>query len=176
MLYVSLVTEVGRRASVLPLVQIFLFLTMLACAQAMGADAPAALQPVTVCEALAHPDDYAGKPLAVVGRFSFRENGRFISEKNCVLRVVLDGRNGPVPPVMFAVNNETAKQKLADVRKTTALANFRFGSSDYDRWAMVYGRIEPVPASEKRGAREFGDASSQILCRSQTLVIYLREP
>jgi hypothetical protein len=145
----------------------------MACAPAFAADA---LQPVTVCEVLAHPDVYAGKPVVVVGRFSFREYGRFLSEKGCVLRVAIDGQNGPVPPAAFAVDNEAAARKLAAVRKSTNLVAFRFGSSDYDRWAMVYGRVESAaPPPEKHGAREFDDASSQMLCRSQTLLIYLHE-
>jgi hypothetical protein len=176
MLYDSLITNAGGGASSLSLlVRILFFVAALACVPALAADTASAPQPVTVCEALAHPDDYAGKPVLVVGRFSFREYGRFLSEKGCVLRVVLDGKNGPVPPDAFAVDNGAASRKLTAVRKTTALANFRFGSSDYDRWAMIYGLVEPGPPPEKHGGREFDDASAQVLCHSQTLVIFLHE-
>ena len=175
MLYVSLGTAVSQHASILPrIVQTFGVL-MLACIPAFAAEGAATAPPATVCEVLAHPDDYSGKPVVVVGRFSFREYGRFISEKGCVLRVVLDGKNGPVPPDSFAVDNAAASRKLAAVRKTTPLATFRFGSSEYDRWAMIYGRVEPVQTAEKHGTHEFDDASGQILCHSQTLLIFLRE-
>ena len=149
---------------------------MIACLPATAADGPVTVQPTTVCEVLAHPEEYAGKPIVVVGRFSYRSYGRFLSEKDCVLRVVLDGKNGPAPAGSFAVNNAEATRKLAAIRKTTTLATFRFGSSDYDRWAVIYGRVEPGHSTEKPGAREFEGAASQILSRSQSLVIFLRQP
>jgi hypothetical protein len=156
-------------------VRTFLLVLAFAGTPACAADGAAALQPVTVCEALAHPDTYSGKPVLLIGRFSFREYGRYLSEKGCVLHVVLDPKNGPVPPAAFSVDTETTNRKLAAVRKSTTLANFRFGSSDYDRWAMVYGRVEPGPAPPKHGDREFDDASAQVLCHSQTLLIFLHE-
>jgi hypothetical protein len=151
-----------------------------ACAPAFAADGAPALQPVTVCEVLAHPDAYSGKPVLLVGRFSFREYGRFLSEKGCVLHVVLDAKNGPVPPAAFSVDTEATNRKLAAVRKSTALANFRFGSSDYDRWAMVYGRVAAGPPPEKHTPvssddHEFDASSAQVLCHSQTLLIFLHE-
>ena len=176
MLYDSLITNAGRgTSSPSHPVRTLLLVLAFACAPAFAADGTAALQPVTVCELLAHPDTYSGKPVVVVGRFSFREYGRFLSEKGCVLHLVLDPKNGPVPPAAFSVDTEATNRKLAAVRKSTTLANFRFGSSDYDRWAMVYGRVEPGPPPEKRSGREFDDASTQVLCRSQTLLIFLRE-
>jgi hypothetical protein len=170
MLYVSLITNTGPGASLLSLlVRTFFLLVALASAPAFAAD------PVTVCEVLAHPDAYAGKPVVVVGRYSFREYGRFLSEKACVLRVVIDSKNGPVPPASFAVDVEATNRKLAVVRKTTSLANFRFGSDDYDRWAIVYGRLETAPPPDKHTDREFDDASAQVLCHSQTLLIFLHD-
>jgi hypothetical protein len=176
MLYDSLITRARRGTSSLPhIVRTFLLVLAFACAPAFAADAAAALQPVTVCEVLAHPDAYYGKPVLLVGRFSFREYGRFLSEKGCVLHVVLDPKGGPVPPAAFSVDTETTSRKLAAVRKSTTLANFRFGSSDYDRWAMVYGRMEPATPPDKHPAREFDDASAEVLCHSQTLLIILHE-
>jgi hypothetical protein len=142
---------------------------------ALAADAPAVLQPVTVCEALAHPETYSSKPVLLLGRFSFRDYGRFLSEKGCVLHVLFDGKNGAVPPVLFSVDTAATDRKLAAVRKSTNLATFRFGSTDYDRWALVYGRVESVPAPEKHGTQEFDDASGKVLCHSQTLLIFLHE-
>jgi len=142
---------------------------------ALAADAPAVLQPVTVCEALAHPETYSGKAVLLLGRFSFRDYGRFLSQKGCALHLTFDAKNGPVPPAAFSVDTGATDRKLAAVRKSTNLAVFRFGSSDYDRWALVYGRIESVPAPEKHGNREFDDASGEVLCHSQTLLIFLHE-
>ena len=171
MLYDSLITGTARGTSCLPhRVRTFFLILAFACVCA-SADEPLA----TVCEVLAHPEAYSGKPVVVVGRFSFREYGRFLSEKDCVLRVLLDAKTGPVPAANFAVDNDAAGRKLAAVRKSTSLAAFRFGSSDYDRWAMIYGRVEPAPPPEKHGGREFEAASSQVLCHSQTLLIFLHE-
>jgi len=149
---------------------------LILCAPAFAASGAAAPEPLSVCEVLAHQDAYAGKPVVLVGRFSFREYGRFLSEKGCVLHIVLDARNGPLPPADFSVDTEAANRKLAAVRRTTALGSFRFGSTDYDRWAVVYGRMQPAtPGSEKHAGREFDDASAQLVCRSQTLLIFLHE-
>jgi len=175
--YVSLGTPAKNSASVVLLaMRTFLLALAVALSPVFAADANAPVQPAAVCEVLAHPANYAGRTVLVVGRFSFREYGRFLSEKDCVLRVVLDEKDGPVPPSGFAVNNDAAARTLATIRKTTSLAKFRFGSAEYDRWAMIYGLVEPASPPEKRGAREFDDAASRILCHSDTLIVFLREP
>jgi len=158
-------------------VQRYLLLIALAGARLFAADGSSgALDPVTVCELLAHTDTLAGQPVLVVGRYSYREYGRFLSEKGCVLRVVLDAKNGPLPPDSFSVDAAAASRKLAIVRKSTALGAFRFGSSDYDRWALIYGRVVSGPPPQKHStAREFDEDARPVLCRSQTLVIFLRE-
>ena len=102
-LYVSLRTGKRRRPSshshrVLSLIA-FVFAGLPAIS------ASALVRPVSVCEALAHAGEYADKPVVVVGRFSYRDYGRFLSEKGCVLRVTLDAKNGPLPPGDFAVDN-----------------------------------------------------------------------
>jgi len=148
----------------------------LAGVRLLSADATSSLEPVTVCELFEHADTLAGKPVLVVGRYSFREYGRFLSEKDCVLRVVLDAKNGPLPPDGFGVDAAAASRKLAIVRKTTTLGTFRFGSSDYDRWAIIYGRVESVPTPQKHStAREFDDDARPVVCRSPTLVIFLHD-
>jgi hypothetical protein len=156
------------------LLTLFVLLTF-TCAPAFAGDGADPPQPLTVCEVLAHQDTYSGKPVLLVGRFSFREYGRFLSEKGCVLHVMLDAKNGPVPPAGFSVDTDATNRKLAAVRKTTALENFRFGSTDYDRWAMIYGRVEAGPPPAKHGSREFDDVSVQVLCHSLTLLIFLHE-
>ena len=42
--------------------------------------------------------------------------------------------------------------KLAEIERHTALAKFRFGSPGYDRWAVVYGRIETRKGEDARQA------------------------
>ena len=157
--------------------QRYLFLIALAGVRLAAADgATSSPDPVTVCELLSHTDALAGKPVLVVGRYSFRDYGRFLSEKDCVLRVVLDAKNGPLPPDSFSVDAAAASRKLAIVRKSTALDSFRFGSSDYDRWALVYGRVESGPSHQKHStSREFDEDARPVMCRSQTLVIFLHE-
>ena len=154
-----------------------LLLIAVAGARLIAADATsAAPDPVTVCELLSHADSLADKPVLVVGRYSFREYGRFLSEKDCVLRIVLDAKNGPLPPDGFSVDAAAANRKLAIVRKSTALGTFRFGSSDYDRWALIYGRVEAGASPQKHSpAHEFDEDARPVVCRSQTLVIFLHE-
>jgi len=155
----------------------YLFAIALAGVRLFAADAAASsLEPVTVCELLEHTDTLAGKPVLVVGRYSFREYGRFLSERDCVLRVVLDAKNGPLPPDSFSIDAAAASRKLAIVRRSTPLGSFRFGSSDYDRWALVYGRVESGPSPQKHPtAREFDEDARPVVCRSQTLVIFLHD-
>ena len=141
-----------------------------------GEVAPGAPGPVTVCEVLSHPGVFAGKPVLLVGRYSFRDYGRFLSEKDCVLRVVLDAKSGPLPPDAFSVDSGETARKLAIVRKSTTLGTFRFGSSDYDRWALVYGRVETgLSAPKHASAREFDEDSRPVMCHSETLVIFLHD-
>lgn len=51
------------------------------CAILRAAEKP--LEPVTVCEVLKDLNSYSGKVVMVVGRFSFRKNGRWLSEETC---------------------------------------------------------------------------------------------
>lgn len=119
----------------------------LAALPATCADGP--LVPVTVCEVLGDLPMYDGKVVAALGRYSFREKGRWLSEESCgegaaanpTLWLVED-KDGPRPPDDFEMDGTVLGRKLADVRKRTALGKFRFGTSDYDRWAVVYGRVE----------------------------------
>jgi hypothetical protein len=120
----------------------------LAALPATCADGP--LVPVTVCEVLGDLPMYDGKVVAALGRYSFREKGRWLSEESCgdgapenpTLWLMEDAKDGPRPPDDFEMDGAVLGRKLADVRKRTALGKFRFGTSDYDRWAVVYGRVE----------------------------------
>jgi hypothetical protein len=120
----------------------------LAALPATCADGP--LVPVTVCEVLGDLPMYDGKAVAALGRYSFREKGRWLSEESCgdgaaatpTLWLVEDTNNGPRPPDNFEMDGIVLEHKLAEIRKRTALGKFRFGTPDYDRWAVVYGRVE----------------------------------
>ena len=59
----------------------FAYLPVLLCAFAMAADPP--LVPLTVCEVLHDLASNEGKTVAVLGRYSFRENGRWMGAQVC---------------------------------------------------------------------------------------------
>jgi hypothetical protein len=111
---------------------------------------------VRVCDIVRDPAAWRGKNVAVIGRFSFRENGRYMSEAACEsrittgsftwpnsLRLSIDAKDGPKLPEGFDIDGAVADRMLKETRKATALGKFRFGSVEYDRWAVVYGRVEP---------------------------------
>jgi hypothetical protein len=137
---------------------------------ACAADAP--LRPVTVCEILAQPSQYEGAAVAVLGKFSFREAaGRFIAEDGCEsrpastsFRVVFDAKGGPKPPAVLEVEAAALNRKLEAVKRRTPLGKFRFGSLDYDRWAVVYGRVEVARAVPAR-----------VVCHGEAAIVFLPE-
>ncbi len=125
-----------------------MLLALLAAACIVAADPP--LAPVTVCEILADLPAYEGKSLAVLGRFSFRRDGRWIGEQTCGAAITAppmlwldeDAPGGPKPPADFELEAAALNAKFATIAKRTTLGKFRFGSTDYDRWAVVFGRVE----------------------------------
>ena len=109
------------------------------------------LKPVTVCEILKTPAQFDGKAIAVLGRLSSRAGIRSIGEESCgtsldasrpVLKLSYDSRSAPHLSGGFAVDDHTVKEELKAIRVHTKLASFRFGTPDYDRWAIVYGRVK----------------------------------
>jgi hypothetical protein len=150
-------------------------LAVLAALPATFADAP--IIPLTVCEIVDGLPMYDGKPVAVLGRYSFRDKGRWLSEQSCAspppadptLWLVEDTKDGPHPPGNFELDGSAVERKLAEVRKRTALARFRFGSSDYDRWALVYGRVE----TRKGDAAKL--APADLVFRGDGVVVFLNE-
>ena len=110
--------------------------------------ADAAMQPVRVCEVLETPDAYDGKALALLGRFSFREDGRFIGEESCgkelktgsaILRLSEDSKPAPRPDGALQIDAAALDRKLAAVRERTALRNTRSAprSTTAGRWCMA---------------------------------------
>ena len=106
-------------------------------------------KPVTVCEILKNPSQFNGKAIAVLGRLSSRSGVRSIDEEPCgALKLFGDPRSAPHLSGGFAVDDHTVKEKLKAIRVRTKLASFRFGTPDYDRWAIVYGRVKIASAAE----------------------------
>lgn len=163
----------------------------------IAAAAEPPLAPARVCEVFEDLQAYSGKTALVLGRFSYRGQGRFLSEKTCetkmaataavpatasprALRIVIDTKTGPKAPDKLAVDSPLLDQKLALVKKSTALASFRFGSTDYDRWAVVYGRVEVEPqqpenAAPKGGAKSEFEAPARLVCKGEALIIFIAD-
>jgi hypothetical protein len=131
--------------------------------------------PVTVCEVIADPAAYEGKDLAVLGRYSFRKDGRWIGEQSCtaanssapLLWLTEDANNGPKPPGDFELDAAALNRKFADLVKRTTLGKFRFGTPDYDRWAVVYGRVV------LRKGNDAAKAPADLVFRGSGVVIFL---
>jgi hypothetical protein len=129
-----------------------------ACGFARAADPP--LAPVGVCEVLRDLASWNNKSAAIVGRYSFRPNGRWVSEQVCdpgapeppQLWIVEDGVDGPRPPDRFELDTAIVRLKLSVIERRTELAKFRFGSPGYDRWAVVYGRVQVRKGEDARKA------------------------
>ena len=139
------------------------------------------LQPVTVCEVLQNLQAYDGKVAAIVGRYSFRQAGRWLGEQTCdpkpaasprqapnSLWIAYDPAEAPKPPAVLAVDDALLAQKLRDVKHTTTLTRFHFGSSDYDAWALIYGRIE----IRKTGA---DSSPARLVCHGEAEVVFLND-
>jgi hypothetical protein len=151
----------------------FAYLPLLLSAFAVAADPP--LVPLTVCEVLHNLASNEGKPVAVLGRYSFRENGRWMGAQVCdagspappLLWLVEDSGDGPKPPGDFELDAVALRRKLALMQQHTSLGKFRFGTPDYDRWAVVYGRVE----SRKPEAAK--QAPANLVFRGSGVVVFL---
>ncbi len=148
-------------------------LALLATASAAAADSP--ITPLTVCEITADLAAHEGKDVAVLGRYSFRRDGRWISEESCepaaktlpTLWLTEDSTAAPKPPGDFELDVPSLNRKFAELLRRTALGKFRFGNPEYDRWAVVYGRVVP------RKSDAAHKASADLLFRGNGVVIFL---
>jgi hypothetical protein len=151
----------------------FVYLPAVLCAFALAAEPP--LVPVTVCEVLHDLASNEGKTVAVVGRYSYRENGRWMGEQACdagsavppLLWLMEDSNDGPKPSGSFELDAVALNRKLALIQQRTSLGKFRFGTPDYDRWAVIYGRVET------RKAEAAKQAPANLVFRGSGVVVFL---
>lgn len=167
---------------------------ILLCPLIQRAEPP--LKPVTVCDVLADLPAYDGKAVAVVGRFSFRQAGRWLGEQKCAskfvtgdqewpnsLWVTFDPATAPKPPGVMAVDAPLLAQKVREVKLGTSLTKLPFGSSDYDSWALVFGRVETrkdlvavTPNGTRKNGFGYGESSpARLVCHSDAVVIFLND-
>ena len=130
--------------------------------------------PLTVCEVLRDLHGQEGKGIAVLGRYSYREAGRWLSEQTCDPAVdgsielwLAEEKEAPKPPEGYELDGLALSKKLADLQKRTALGKFRFGTSDYDRWAVVYGRVEARKGDDAK------KAPANLVYRGSGAVVFL---
>lgn len=106
------------------------------------------IDPIRVCDVSQSPSAYEDKVVALVGRYSFRQSGRSLSEERCgqapgtIIRIEFDKKLAPATPDHLEFDAAPVQKLLRAIQQQTALAKFRFGTPDYDRWAVVYGRLE----------------------------------
>jgi len=149
-----------------------------ACLLAAGGLARAAdppLVPVGVCEVLRDLASWDSKNAAVVGRYSFRPTGRWVSEQVCdpgaadppQLWIIEDEKDGPRPPERFEFDAAVIHLKLSAITRRTALAKFRFGTPGYDRWAVIYGRVEARKGDDAK------QAPANLVIRGAAVILFL---
>jgi hypothetical protein len=175
-------------------VRLAILLLTLVCPLVNGAEP--ALQPVTVCDVMQDLSAYEGKVVAVVGRFSYRQAGRWLGEQKCgrklivgdqewpnALWVTYDPAGAPKPPAVLAVDAVLLAQKLLAVKLGTSLTKLRFGSGDYDNWAVVYGRVETrkdlvtvtANGTRKNGFGPGDSSPARLVCHGDAVVIFLND-
>jgi len=148
-------------------------LALLLAGVALAADPP--IPPVTVCEILTDLPAHEGKEVAVLGRFSFRRDGRWIGEETCdppatappVLWLTEDSATAPKPPANFEFDAAVLNKKFATLTKKTSLGKFRFGNPEYDRWAVIYGRVVA------RKGEDTKKAAADLVFRGNGMIIFL---
>lgn len=148
-------------------------LAAVTCVINLPAEAP--LIPVSVCEVVRDMVTYEGKNIAVLGRYSFRSNGRWVGEQACVpatdsapmFHLVESSSDAPRPPDNFDLDGVVLQRKWSEMQRHTSLGKFRFGNPDYDRWAVVYGRVM------KRNGEDAKKIPADLLFRGSGVVMFL---
>jgi hypothetical protein len=174
-------------ASVMPgagALMMLAFGTVLTGSAILAAEEPA-IVPVTVCEILRDPAAYDGKSIAVLGRYSFREgSGRWLGEQSCgegfavaapMLWLTENTRDAPKPPDGFTLDGIELHRKWVAMQQRTSLGKFRFGTSDYDRWAVVYGKVQTrkVGAGDPDDPQGRKNAPADLVFRGDGTIVFL---
>jgi hypothetical protein len=152
------------------------FATLLASAVLSPADR--GIVPVSVCELLRDLPSHEGQTVAVVGRYSYRTSARWVDQQGCqpatdlpaTLWVVENLEDAPKAPDVFQFDAAELDKKLVEVQQHTPLGKFRFGTPDYDRWAVIYGRVEPRKGED---AKKF---AANLVIRGNAMIIFLPRP
>ena len=134
--------------------------------------------PVSVCEVLRDLPAHEGQTVAVVGRYSYRTNSHWLDQQGCQLapavapslRLVENLSDAPKPSGVLQFDAAELDKRLLEVQQHTPLGKFRFGSTDYDRWAVVYGRVESRKAGDDA---RFG---ANLVIRGTAVIIFLPRP
>jgi hypothetical protein len=58
-------------------------------------------------------------------------------------------------------------RKFVEIQRHTTLGKFKFGNPEYDRWAMVYGRVET------RKGDALKQAAANLVYRGSGAVVFL---
>lgn len=110
-----------------------------------------------MCEILRDLPQHEGKSVAVFGRYSFRTTGRWISEQSCSPAIeaqpqmsLVEDKDAPHPPPAFDIDAAAVRRKFTGMAQRTTLGKFRFGTPDYDRWAVIFGRVEARKGDDAR--------------------------
>ena len=143
------------------------------CGTVWAADPP--VVPLSVCEVVREHVALDGKTVAVVGRYSFRSAGRWIGEQVCdapaaeppQLWLVEDAKEAPLLPEPFEIDGPAMHKKFIDIARRTSLGKFRFGTPDYDRWAVVYGRVDA------RKGEDAKKAPANLVIRGSGVIIFV---
>jgi len=152
------------------------FATLLASAVLSPADR--GIVPLTVCEVMRDLPAHEGQTVAVVGRYSYRTNAHWLDQQGCQpapdlapsLWLVENLNDGPKAPTVFQFDAAELDKRFLQVQQHTPLGRFRFGSTDYDRWAVVYGRVESRKGED---TTKFG---ANLIIRGNAMIIFLPRP
>jgi hypothetical protein len=84
-----------------------------------------------------------------------------------VLALNEDAATAPRPPANFQLEAGAFNKKFAEMVKHTALGKFRFGTPEYDRWAVVYGRVVARKGDDGK------KAPAELVFRGSGVVLFL---
>jgi hypothetical protein len=85
------------------------------------------------------------------------------------LWLVEDTKEAPKLPESYEIDGGALHHKLAEIERRTSLGKFRFGTPDYDRWAVIYGRVETRKGDDAKRA------PANLLFRGSGVVVFVSE-